>query len=88
MDHFRDLVHVRAMENQMFVAACNSCGSDKSGMLLGGGSMLAGPSGTVEGTLGSEEGVLTLSVSLAEVSKVREDFPVLKCRRSDIFGEK
>jgi omega-amidase len=88
IDHFRDLVRVRAMENQMFVAACNSCGQDSSGVSLGGRSMVAGPTGTIAGALGTEEGVLSLSLSLGEVTRVREDFPVLKCRRGDIFGER
>jgi omega-amidase len=88
IDHLRDLVRIRAMENQMFVAACNSCGKDASGMFLGGGSMVADPSGTIAGALGTEEGVLSLQVSLEEVTRVRREFPVLNCRREDVFGER
>ena len=33
--HFTDLVRVRAMENQLFVAAANSCGDDEKGLVLG-----------------------------------------------------
>jgi len=86
VDHFRDLVRVRAMENQIFVAACNSCGEDDEGMVLGGESMVAGPSGEIHGALGIEEGVLSLKISLDEVEKIRERFPVVKCRRKDIFS--
>jgi len=85
LDHFRDLVKVRAIENQFFVAACNSCGEDGRGQVLGGGSMVAGPSGEVYGVLGTEEGVLSLSVPFGEVERSREGFPVVKRRRRDLF---
>lgn len=85
VDHFRDFTRVRAMENQVFVAACNSCGDDGKGLVLGGGSTVVGPGGDVKGVLGDEEGVLTVSIDLEEVEQVRESFPVLKVRRKDLF---
>lgn len=92
LDHFRDLVKVRALENQFFVAACNSCGEDGKGHVLGGSSMVAGPSGEVRGALGTrEEGVLSLNLPLGEVDRSRERFPVVKRRRLDLYcraGEK
>ena len=87
VDHFRDLTRVRAMENQMFVASCNSCGDDNKGLVLGGGSTVVGPSGEVKGVLGGDEGVLTVTIALDEVEKTRESFPVLKVRRKDLFGK-
>jgi predicted amidohydrolase len=87
IDHFRDLVRVRAMENQMFVAACNSCGEDQSGLVLGGGSLVADPSGRIVRKLGADEGVLSVEISLNEVARIREDFPVVTSRRRDIFGD-
>ena len=88
IDHFRDLVRVRAIENQMFMVACNSCGDDGKGLVLGGGSTVVGPSGEVMGVLGQEEGVLTVTIDVDEVERVREAFPVLKVRRKDLFGSK
>ncbi len=85
LDHFRDLVRVRAIENQFFVAACNSCGEDDRGLVLGGGSMVAGPSGKVYGVFGSDEGVLSLRVPLKEVEQNRNSFPVVRQRRKDLF---
>ena len=86
IDHFRDLVRVRAIENQMFMAACNSCGDDGKGLVLGGQSTVVGPSGDVMGVLGQEEDVLTVTIDVDEVERVREVFPVLKVRRRDVFG--
>jgi len=87
VDHFRDFIRVRAMENQMFIASCNSCGDDGKGLALGGGSTVVGPSGEVKDVLGQEEAVLTVSIDLDEVEHIRESFPVLKVRRRDIFGD-
>jgi predicted amidohydrolase len=87
VDHFRDFVRVRAMENQVFVAACNSCGDDGKGLVLGGGSTVVGPAGDVKGALGDDEGVLTVNFDLDEVGRIRSSFPVLKVRRKDLFGK-
>ncbi len=87
VDHFRDFVRVRAMENQMFVAAVNSCGSDDKGLTLGGGSTVVGPGGAVLGVLGNGEGLLSVEVDVGLVEKTRENFPVLKVRRKDVFGD-
>lgn len=87
VDHFRDFARVRAMENQVFVAACNSCGADDKGLVLGGSSTVVGPAGDIKGVLGDEEGVLTVNVDLEEVERVRNSFPVLKVRRKNLFGK-
>jgi len=85
VDHFRDFTRVRAMENQVYIASCNSCGDDGKGLVLGGGSTVVGPSGEVKGVLGDEEGVLTVNIDLDEVERIRESFPVLTVRQKDIF---
>ncbi len=87
VDHFRDFTRVRAMENQVYIASCNSCGDDGKGLVLGGGSTVVGPSGEVKGVLGDEEGVLTVNIDLDEIERTRNSFPVLKVRRKDVFGE-
>jgi omega-amidase len=87
IDHFRDLVRVRALENQMFVAACNSCGDNGKGLVMGGYSMVVNPWGEVMGSLGSDEGVLTVAVDMDLVRKLREKFPVLDYARTDLFGD-
>jgi omega-amidase len=85
VDNFVDLVKVRAMENQLIIAAVNSCGDDGSGLVLGGNSLVAGPMGEVLGQLDDGEGVLTVSVDLGEVERIRREFPVLSLRRPDVY---
>jgi predicted amidohydrolase len=87
VDHFRDFNRIRAMENQMYIVSCNSCGDDGKGLILGGGSTVVGPSGEVKGVLGDGEGVLTVNIDLEEIKRTRNSFPVLKVRRKDVFGE-
>jgi len=86
VDHFRDFVRVRAMENQLFIAACNSCGDDDKGLAMGGNSLVIGPEGEVRGSLGEEEGVLSVTIDIDDVHRARDRFPVLKVRRGDLFG--
>ena len=85
IDHFVDLIKVRAMENQLFVAAVNSCGDDGSGLILGGKSLVTGPMGEVIGQMDDGEGVLSVPVDLGEVEKVRREFPVLSLRRPETY---
>ncbi|GBE14767.1 2-oxoglutaramate amidase [bacterium BMS3Abin14] len=83
--HFTDLVRVRAMENQLFIAAANSCGDDEKGLVLGGHSLMAGPMGGVVARMGSEEGTVSGTVDTLAVSEARERFPVLSLRRPEVY---
>jgi predicted amidohydrolase len=85
VDHFRDLVRVRAMENQLVVAATNSCGEDGSGLVLGGRSLVTGPSGEVLGELNEGEGALAVEFDPEKTLKARRDFPVLSLRRPEVY---
>ena len=82
--HWQTLVRARAIENQMFVAACNRVGESK-GEHFGGGSAVIDPWGeaVVEG--GSSETLLTAEIDLDKVDEVRQRIPVFKDRRADIY---
>ncbi len=82
--HWRTLIRARAIENQMFVVACNRVGESK-GEHFGGESALINPWGetVVEG--GAEEALLTAEIDLAVVDEVRARVPVFKDRRPDVY---
>ncbi len=82
--HWHTLLRARAIENQMFVAACNRVGESK-GEHFGGGSALIDPWGeaVIEG--GSSEALLTAEIDLALVDEVRQRIPVFEDRRPDIY---
>jgi len=74
IEHWRALLRARAIENQVFVLACNAISSDS---FLGGNSMVIDPWGEIEASLGRVEGILNCEIDLKKVKKVREELPVL-----------
>ena len=85
IEHFFNLVSVRAMENQLFVAASNACGNDGTGLILGGKSLCADPMGNVMDCLNANEDILSVHISPGDVMRIRERFPVLSLRRPDSY---
>jgi predicted amidohydrolase len=83
-DNFQDLVKVRAMENQFFMVAVNSCGPDHAGTAMAGYSLAADPRGAVLASLEKDPGIASVVLDMSEVERVREAFPVLKWRRDDL----
>ena len=82
--HWQTLLRARAIENQLFVAACNRVGESK-GEHFGGGSAVIDPWGeaVIEG--GSGEALLTAEIDLGLVDTVRKRIPVFDDRRPDIY---
>jgi predicted amidohydrolase len=80
LEHWRLLLRARAIENQVFVAGCNTAGSDGA-VVYGGRSAIVDPWGAVLAEAGDGEEVLTVDVDLASVAKIREEFPILRDRR-------
>lgn len=83
--HWQTLLRARAIENQVFIAACNRVGESK-GETFAGKSAVIDPWGDalVEG--GAEnEALLTAEIDLAKVEDVRRRIPVFKDRRADLY---
>jgi omega-amidase len=82
--HWKTLLLARAIENQMFIAACNCLGEFKE-ETFGGCSAIVDPWGryVVEG--GEEESLLTAEIDLDMVEKTRRQFPFFKDSRRDIY---
>jgi predicted amidohydrolase len=82
--HWRTLIRARAIENQVFVAACNRTGvSGKSTFF--GHSMIVNPAGEtiIEG--GENEMLLTATIDLDQVNQVRSLFNVFDDRRPEVY---
>lgn len=85
MDHWRTLLRARAIENQMFFAAVNSVG--KIGQATyAGSSAIIDPWGEVivEGST-SDEALLSATIDLEQVDRVRSKIPVFNDRRPDLY---
>lgn len=84
LHHWRTLLTARAIENQMYVIACNRTGSD-GGDVFFGHSLIIDPWGEIVAEGGEGEEVVTGSVDLNLVRRVRERIPVFTDRRPDLY---
>jgi predicted amidohydrolase len=71
--HWRLLAQARAVEDQVYVLACNAVGTH-AGVTMGGHSMVVDPWGEVLAEAGTDEQVLTVDVDLSSVAGIRERF--------------
>lgn len=78
--HWTLLGQARAVENQVFVVACNT-GGTHAGQAMGGRSQVVGPTGQILATAGEDEQVLSVTLDVAGLDDVRRAFPVLSDRR-------
>jgi len=83
--HWQTLLRARAIENQVFVAACNRVGESK-GEVFAGHSAVIDPWGEVliEGN-GETAELLTVDLDLAQVNQIRDLIPVFQDRRPELY---
>lgn len=84
LDHWRTLLIARAIENQVYVVACNRVGSDPNNV-FGGHSLVISPWGEVVSEAGNDEMILEATLDLAEVKRIRREIPVYEDRRPDLY---
>ncbi len=84
VQHWRTLLIARAIENQCFIVAANSCG-DTGGTVFAGHSMIIDPWGKVLLEAAEDEALLTAEIDLDEVDRVRQQIPVFEDRRPDAY---
>jgi len=85
VEHWRTLVRARAIENQLFIIACNRAGTSGS-TEFAGHSMIVDPLGQpiVEG--GEKEDLLFATLDFSRVTHARAQMDLLGDRRSDVYG--
>ena len=87
LNHWRTLLQSRAIENDSFIVACNSCGFEKDGGTeYAGHSMVINPNGDILAEAGEQEETLTVDINLAEVTKQRENIPVFENRKPSFIN--
>jgi omega-amidase len=84
LHHWRILLQARAIENQLFVVACNRIGSSRESEFFGH-SMIISPWGEVLAEGGEEEQWVSATIDLAETVRVRSKIPVFTDRRPEIY---
>lgn len=82
--HLRTLTTARAIENQMFVVCCNSCGTAEE-TIYGGNSAVIDPFGKTLALAGENEEIISAACDMQILSNIRRSIPVFRDRRPDIY---
>lgn len=84
VSHLAVLSEARAIENQMFLALCNSCG-EAFGTRFGGRSALIDPWGVTLARAGSAEETIAAGADLSALDKIRGSIPVFFDRQPELY---
>jgi omega-amidase len=84
LSHWQILLRARAIENQMYMIACDRVGVSKDNHFLGH-SCIVDPRGQVLVEAGEDEELLTAEIKMEEVDRARAEIPVLADRRPAIY---
>jgi len=82
--HLRSLTTARAIENQMFVVCCNSCGTAGE-TVYGGNSAIIDPWGETLSLAGESEQLLSAQCDLSILTNIRSTIPVFRDRRPELY---
>ena len=82
--HLRTLTTARAIENQMFLACCNSCGTAGE-TVYGGRSVILDPWGKELASAGAQEQILTADCDLSVLHGIRTSINVFRDRRPELY---
>jgi predicted amidohydrolase len=83
--HLLALAKARAIENQMFVICCNSCGT-AGDTVYGGNSSIHDPWGETLAKAEGREEILTADCDLSVVKGIRESINVFRDRRPELYN--
>lgn len=84
LQHWHSLLKARAIENNMFVIGTNSTGFDGN-TEYAGHSIVINPNGDLVGELNESADILTVDLNLNEVEQQRENIPVFKSIKLDLY---
>jgi predicted amidohydrolase len=84
LNHWRQLLIARAIENQMYVVACNRVG-DGGKSTFCGHSMVVNPWGEVVAEGMQQEEIIQAEIDLALVDEVRGRIPIFADRRPSLY---
>ena len=82
--HLQTLTVARAIENQIFVVCCNSCGTAGK-TVYGGNSSVIEPFGKTLALAGENEEIITAACDMQILSDIRGSIPVFRDRRTELY---
>lgn len=83
--HWELLMRARAVDNQVFIAAVSPAGDENAQYVAYGNSIIVDPFAEILGRLGAEEGVLYKTIDISKLTKIRDELPLIKHIRNDIY---
>lgn len=83
-NHWKLLLQARALENQCYIFGVNRIGSDKRAFYVGN-SMAIDPEGQIIDVLEGQAGFMLAEVDKEKVEECRENFPLKRDRRPDLY---
>ncbi|MBQ8359871.1 MAG: carbon-nitrogen family hydrolase [Oscillospiraceae bacterium] len=83
--HLRSLCIARAIENQMFLVCCNSCGTAGK-TVHGGNSSVVDPWGETLALAGENEQIISADCDLQILDNIRSTIPVFRDRRPELYN--
>lgn len=83
--HWELTFRARALDNQMFLLGCAPARDEEGSYVSFATSILTDPWGRVVEKLGAEPGILQAEVDLNDADDIREQLPLLKHRRRDLY---
>jgi len=84
-DPWENFLTTRALENGVFLAACNHVGQEGE-WRMSGKSMIIGPDGKIlVQASGTEEQIITATIDRQDVVRARQRFPLFRDRRPDVY---
>lgn len=83
--HWQMLMRVRAMDNQLYLAAVSPARDEAAGYIAYGHSLIADPWAEVLAELEENEGRIVHTIDFEKNRKVRAQLPILSARRTDLY---
>lgn len=83
--HWELLMRSRAVDNQVYVAAASPARNSDANYQAWGHSMIVDPWGNIIAEADEKETVLTANLDFSTVKRVRDELPLLKQRRTDLY---
>ena len=83
--HWETLIRARALDNQVYMAVASPASNEDLSYVAYGHSLIADPWGKVLGKAGNDEEIIYANIDAAYTDKIRQELPILKNRRTDIY---
>ncbi|MBD5640144.1 carbon-nitrogen hydrolase family protein [Clostridium botulinum] len=84
--HWDTLFKSRALDNQVYMVGVAPARNENSNYISYGNSLIASPWGNIVARLGAEENILFSEIDLDYENKIREELPLLRHIRKDIYS--